>query len=175
MKYVLVLAVILVALVGCGKQVAKCDDPVVSKSLESILLSKYTEYGVEQSKKLSGLLDGSMFEVKASRVDVAPSLSGFATQKVDKESGTTTCVAFNNSKPVVTIEIGLRGNEKVDPIYEYSLLTAFNKDMELDASIFHKVEGNRVVVSVGINVEKKVTYTTQRPDNGEGVLVYIEK
>lgn len=184
LSIVLVAALCTLALVGCGKKIPECGDQQVQN-----LISKISR---EHFEKMAPTVGSRYLEMANSGSDIPaftlvgvtptlnPKLSGFASQKKDKDAGVNFCTAINSSEVLWEVKLKitplLADNPEIANLYISNAKLVIETDAETKSfGGTVSTENGIVTVNVKTPLSETISYSTQVTDKGDSLLVNLGK
>lgn len=162
-----------VFLAGCTKKMPECGDQNIQDTIGKMNMKRLEQQAAIVGEKYSTKPQlRNVFYQATPKITYKQDLTGFASQKQDKEVGKNYCSATNRSE-VATIDLVF----KVDPHYggDEKALLADTLGALHEQGENARVDDDSIIVSTTFHVPGSVDYTAQFSDNGDELIVKIGK
>lgn len=168
------ISLVLCLLAGCAKKMPECGDQNVQDALNHTLVTSFEAQATELEQKYydrMGMYKNILYQ-KTPRVNYKQTLSGFASQKQQKDVGKNYCAAVNKSTLSVDLIYAVDGHYGDDPkqlVQEVAALFQAKGDKA-------RLEGDdTLVISIEMYVPNSIDYSAQYSDSGDELIIKVGK
>ncbi len=161
-------------LAGCAKKMPECGDQNVQDTLNHTLVTGFEAQANELEQKYYDRMGTykNIIYMKGPRVNYKQALSGFASQKQQKDVGKNYCAAVNKSTLSVDLVYTVIGRYGGDPKELVQELAATYQSRGDKA----RLEGDdTLVISIEMYVPNSIDYSAQYSDSGDELIIKVGK